>query len=223
MSPRSLSYTFPAGNATDVCLLQTLAAAGSLTLNGNLVNKVNGVMSFANKGYSRSISLTSVNNLSGVNFTITGVQNNVVISETIAGPNNNTVYGAFIYDTITSITTNGAAAAVSVGSGWKGFFPLIQVNLWPEVINYNLSVTNIVVNNAPQIAVFGTLDNLVNNGVPYLTSITLPSIFTIVAMGANAPYGYSSNGNETYSQLLIQIGQSSATVSYAIKMDFLQI
>lgn len=36
---RNLSYTFPAGNTSDVCAIQTSAGAGNLILNSNLANQ----------------------------------------------------------------------------------------------------------------------------------------------------------------------------------------
>ncbi len=222
---RFLSYTFPAGNATDVCAPQTIVAAGNLVLNGNLVNKVTGVMSFVNQGYSRQVSITSTNNLTGRTFTVNGTQNGVPITENITGGNTTTVYGTLIYDVITSITVDGAVASnVSVGSGWQGFFPLIGINLERDVINYTLTLGKLTAANV-NTAVFGTLSNLVNNGHTYLDSITNNyNVFDIKVMGSSDNYVYTNAGNiPTYSSLIIQLGASNASIDKSMQMNFIQI
>ncbi len=116
-------------NKATIAPVQTLAAAGSLKLSPN-----NSGLSNSNYVYDRvirSVSLTSVNNLSGVSFTITGIGSPVdengnptqvlsQVSEVLAGPNANTVQSVNIYSQIISITTNAAAAAVSAGFGTSG-------------------------------------------------------------------------------------------------------
>jgi hypothetical protein len=237
---RFLSYTFPAGNATDVCTPQTIGAAGNLILNGNLANPLTGNISFTNKGYSRGISITSTSNLTGVNFTISGTQNGVQISTTVAGPNNTISYpvdgngNQLIFDVITSISVNGAIANnVSIGSGWQGFFPLIGINLEREVINYTLTVASLTGNNNT-ISLFGTLDNIANNGSTYLNTVT--NNYNVFALAASpittkAQFAYSNiypgtafaTINPTYSSLLVQVGTSAASITYAMKMNFIQI
>lgn len=158
-------FTFPLANTTDVAALQTLAGAGSLSLNGNLsyTLPIPGSAALATvsnnyenstpspyigstvsavkfPGVSRTVSLTSTNNLGGVNFTITGTSNGVVVAETRVGPNNNTVYTAAYFDTITSITTNGAAAAVSAGSGTTGITNWFQLDPYLDVFNLSIQV-----------------------------------------------------------------------------------
>lgn len=109
-------YNWPAANTTLVASLQTLAGAGTLALNvkGAYPN------AFDFQGLNREVSLTSTNNLGGVNFTIAGLLNGQVVTSTIAGPNNDTVHTTQLYSQVTSITTSGAAAAVSAGSGFVG-------------------------------------------------------------------------------------------------------
>lgn len=109
--------TIPARSSTSVAPLQNLAAAGSLTLASPLV--INGVgdafITFPN--IARTISLTSTNNLSAVTFTITGTDiNGQANSVNLSGPNANTVSTSVQFHTISSITSNGAAAAVSAGT-----------------------------------------------------------------------------------------------------------
>lgn len=218
---RSLSYIFPAGNTTDVCLLQTLLGAGNLTINGNLANLVNGQVSFIQKGYSRQISFTSVNNLSARQFTITGMQNGVTIIENVTGPNNNTVYSVQVYDVISSISVDGAVNNVSVGTGWQGFFPLIAINLERDVINYTLTLARLTATSV-SFSVYGTLDNIVNNRT-YLDHITNnANLFQIQAPSTTANYVYSGLTG-TYTYILVQLGAGVGTIANSMKLNFIQI
>lgn len=218
---RSLSYIFPAGNTTDVCLLQTLGGAGNLTINGNLANLVNGQVSFIQKGYSRQISLTSANDLSARQFTITGMQNGITITENITGPNANTVYSAQVYDVVTSISVDGAANAVSVGTGWQGFFSLIAINLERDVINYTLTLAKLTAASV-SFSVYGTLDNIVNNRT-YLDHIANNSnLFQIQAPSTTPNYVYSGLTG-TYTYILVQLGVGVGTIANSMKLNFIQI
>lgn len=218
---RSLSYIFPAGNTTDVCLLQTLGGAGNLNLNGNLANLVNGQVSFIQKGYSRQISLTSGNNLSGRTFTVTGMQNGVTLTENITGPNNNTVYSVQVYDVINSISVDGAVNAVSVGTGWQGFFPLIGINFERDFINYTLTLARLTAASV-SFSVYGTLDNIVNNKT-YLDHITNNSnLFQIQAPSTTANYVYSGLTG-TYTYILVPLGAGVGTITNSMKLNFIQI
>jgi hypothetical protein len=233
---RFLSYTFPAAgvtvNATEVAQSQALTAAGSLTLNGSLVNTTTGVMSFASHGYSRNISLYSASNFSGVAFTIVGVQNGVPVSEVIAaGPNNTTVYSVQIYDTVASITSNGGVAApavINAGVGGLGFFPLIGINLWPEVVNYTLTLASLTTAGDPEAALWGSLGNIANNGSTYLQTVTAALAFTVPVinieeMGANTPpLIYTNSGKPTYGFLLVEIGNDNTEAAKALQMNFIQ-
>jgi hypothetical protein len=220
---RRLRYVFPVGTTQDICLTQTLAGAGNLTFNGNLVDKVLNQVSFISKGYSRSISFFSANDLSAINFTITGTQNGVPITEVRAGPTaGNTVYSVQIYDVITSITTTVAAAAISVGSGLLGYFPLIGIDSFTKsnVINYTLSLAKLT---AAQVntAVFGTVDNIGNNGRTYLDNVTNNfNVFQIRAVAVTDNYIYSNAGNPTYSYLIVAVTQTA--VVDTIQMNFTQ-
>lgn len=218
---RSLSYIFPAGNTTDVCLLQTLGTAGNLTINGNLANLVNGQISFIQKGYRRQISFTSLNNLSARQFTITGMQNGVTITENITGPNNNTVYSVQVYDVVSFISVDGAVNGVSVGTGWQGFFPLIAINLERDVINYTLTLAKLTATSI-SFSVYGTLDNIVNNRT-YLDHITNnANLFQIQAPSTTANYVYSGLTG-TYTYILVQLGAGVGTIANSMKLNFIQI
>lgn len=228
---RSLSYIFPAGNNSDVCLTQTLAGAGNLNLNGNLANKLNGQVSFIQNGYSRQISITSANNLAGRQFTIVGMQNGVAITETIIGPGvlSPNVYSTQIYDVINSISVNGAAGNVSVGTAGKGFFPLIGINTEKDVINYTLTLGSITGDDIT-IGIYGTLDNLANNRLTLLQNLPVgqnKNVFELKT-GALTQYVYSNfftsptNPSYIYSQLIVYIGNASDAINLSTKLNFIQ-
>lgn len=145
-------YNWPAASTTAICALQTLAGAGTALLNGTLTRNA----TFSLSDIGRTVTITSTNNLAGVNFTITGSMNGQPVTATIAGPNNNTVETAVgtNFDVITSVTTNGAAAAFSVGTGKTGVThwfesdiyttPMglsVQVAFTGTTIDYSLQVT----------------------------------------------------------------------------------
>jgi hypothetical protein len=165
---RILKYNFPSVNNTisAVCALQDVAGPGNLLLNGAFVEPVTGVMSFKNRGYSRSVSFTSGNDLSGANFSIVGMENGVVVTENaIVGPDNETVFSNKTYDTITSITVDQAVIGIQVGGGRLGYFgplggsagatgfPVWGVSVVPIAIPFVGRV---------QYSVYGSLDNTGN-------------------------------------------------------------
>ena len=120
-------YTWPVIDTAAVCALQDLASSGSLLLNGTFTSSdTPNQISFISNNFIRSVSITSANNLSAINFTITGFQNEALVTETIVGPNNNTVFGTKYYDIITSVAASGSVTQVSVGTGSAGYLPLIQ-------------------------------------------------------------------------------------------------
>ena len=116
-------------NKAAIAPLQTLAAAGNLAINVNNSNLSSN--SYVYDRVIRTVSITSANNLSGVQFTISGIGSPVdgdgnptqVLGDyaiTVTGPNANTVRTSGIFSQIRSIITNGAANGVSVGFGLTG-------------------------------------------------------------------------------------------------------
>ena len=230
---RHLKYIFPTGNISSICGLQDTAGAANLTLDGNLANQVTNQVSFINHGYSRSISITSANDLSAVNFTITGVQNGTLITEVLIGPNANTVFSVEIYDVIFSIATSAAVNQVSVGVGILGFFPLININLERDNINYILTTSKLTALSLPT-TVFATVADISNNGSTFLNAIANnfnlleiktnvaddQYVFPVPPSGVN-PYFQAS---PPYSSLLISInGTTGAALLNSIEMNFRQI
>lgn len=218
---RYLTYTFPAGNVTDVCKTQNIAGVGNLSLNGNLVNSVDSKVDFLSHGYSRSISLTSTNNLSAVNFTITGIQNGQIISEVLTGPNATTEYGNEIYDVITSISASGAANGISIGTGHSGYFPIININLERPVINYSLSTFKLTAVSIPTIIV-NTLDNIAQNGQKLIQAISF-NAFQVKTVSADDQYILpTANIIPCYAYIILIEGDAT-TINNSIRMNFIQV
>lgn len=132
-------FTWLPVNLDAVCALQNVASPGALILNGQYANNaVINQISFITENFTRNLSFTSANDLSAATFVVTGFQNGAPVTESITGVNNNTVYGAHVYDQITSITVNQAVNGIRVGTGDKGYLPLIPVNTTINYVNYSV-------------------------------------------------------------------------------------
>lgn len=221
MTLQSKKYVFPAANTQDVCRLQTVTGASSLSLNGLLVYPGDSLLNFLRYGYSRQLSITSANNLSGVTFTVNGLQNNVLISENITGPNNTTVYSTNVFDVITSITTSATATAVSIGTGYLGFFPLISLNLYITYLNYSFSIAT--PDNTIDTTVYGTLDNIHQNGIKFATMVANPSTYSLFVERATGHDVMSVVAEkDVIAQLLIPITGTTGTLAQTVTLIFRQ-
>lgn len=221
--PIKIKYIFPVANTSDVCNAQTTAGAANLNLNGKLSDQTKSRVPFINNGYSRQISLTSAGNLGGVAFTIRGIQNGVNISENINGPNNNTVYSTLIYDVITSISCNGAVATpVSVGTGYQGFFALINVNLQRDVINYSLSTAKLTAASI-HTTIFNTLDDIQNNGQTFLDIIDDNfNLFEIKASALDDQFILPVTDVIPCRSILVYLDGLVGEVTNSIQMNYIQ-
>jgi hypothetical protein len=219
-------------NTSDVCILQNTAGAANLVLNGNLANQVTNQVSFIDRGYSRSISLTSANNLAAVNFTISGIQNGVLVTEVLGGPNVNTVYSVQIYDKIYSIATSGAVNQVRVGTGYTGFFPLININLEGDNIDYILSTAKVTAASI-RTTIFATVADISNNGSTFLNAVNNNfNVFQIKASNTDVQYIFPVTPSAAipyfqpsppYDSLLIYINGQAGEIANSIEMNFRQI
>ena len=110
---RSITFSLPAAVTNGICLSQTRASAGALTLNGSLVS--GGVASLVT---SQRVGIAGTSNNSAVNFTIVGTgTNGLSQTEVLAGPNNNTVNTTHDFLTVTSITSSAAITGnITVGT-----------------------------------------------------------------------------------------------------------
>lgn len=229
---RYLRYIFPVANTSDVCILQNTAGAANLVLNGNVANQMTNQVSFIDRGYSRSISLTSANNLAAVNFTISGIQNGVLITEVLAGPNANTVYSVQIYDKIYSIATSGAVNQVQVGTGYTGFFPLININLEGDNIDYILSTAKVTAASI-RTTISATAADISNNGSTFLDTVNNNfNVFQIKASNVDNQYLFPVppsvaapffQPSPPYYSLIIYINGQVGEIANSIEMNFRQI
>jgi hypothetical protein len=123
-------FVWPPVDFEAVSKYKDLAAERELFLDGTLFDNVTNQISFIAHGYSRSVSITSTDvDNSGVTFTVIGTQNGVPVSEDITGADaNQTAFGTLAFDIITSITSDGLAQNFAVGTGLKGWFPIIKVD-----------------------------------------------------------------------------------------------
>ncbi len=165
-------YTWPAASAVAISQLQTTVAAGSLLINGTLAISdypmAPNYVPFI--GISRTVSLTSANNLAGVNVTVTGTYRGNVVSETRVGPNANTVYTTQLFDTVTAVSVSAAAAAISVGSGTTG-----RTNWY----DYNYHAT--VASQTQQVVVTGAITYSFSTTLDDIQTIAAPTVFTPIA------------------------------------------
>lgn len=216
-------YIFPDASTQDVCFYQDTTGMVNLIINGNLAN--GGIVSFITDGYSRQLSFTSLNNLSAINFTIYGTQNGVEISEIVAGPNNNTVYSTLVYDVITAISSSGIVSQVAVGTGYNGFFTLINPTLVGITnFNYNFTLGSTYGTNVIGTTVYGTLANIANNGTTFANIIAnnVGTLYTIKAFG-NQPFYMYPNNTTLLTSILIQLTGSSSTIGNTTTLTFLQL
>ena len=185
-------YTWPQADVAAVSALQTTAGAGTLLLNGTLAKPIYNGLYIPFFDQYRTVSLTSLNNLSGVNVTITGTLQGAVVTSTIVGPNDDTVYTSQLYDSVTAVTVNGAVTAMSVGSGSTGqtawftydrFAPYAALTcacVATSTINYSLQVT---------------LDSVFTNPTPHVfTPVTTLTAATgsILAQVTPIPISYAN-------------------------------
>lgn len=113
MRPKHVTYTIAASDDDAICQAQTLAGAGSLTLNGALVSGGVATMPIA-----RHLLITAVGDESGVVFTVTGTDRyGSALTEDVTGPNATTTVTTANFKTVTSIASDGALAGnVKVGT-----------------------------------------------------------------------------------------------------------
>lgn len=121
--PFDVTITVAAADADGIATGQTLGGAGVLTLDGALVT--GGVATLGADPVQRRVSLTSVGNLSAVNFTVTGTDGfGNTVEQTISGPNNTTVSTTLYFRTVVQVSADAAVAtAVSAGTDTQAATP----------------------------------------------------------------------------------------------------
>jgi hypothetical protein len=121
-----------AADADGICLSQTPAGAGALTINGVFAS--GGVATLT---VPARITITAAANESAKTFTIVGTDHaGNSITEIITGPNTTLVTSVLTYKTVTSVSISAAAAgAITVGNSQSGASPSIALDPWafPQV------------------------------------------------------------------------------------------
>lgn len=213
-------YKWPVVNLQAVCKTQDADAGEDLVLNGTMAEIGSAEISFIRTGVSRTVSIHSVEDLSGVNFTVTGMQNGGRVTQEFVGPNNATVWSDEVFDTITSVSVDGNVTNVQVGTGTKGFLPIISASPNFSVLNirntnglYALSVipfknANIANKDGITYTIWNTLENIQNNGKSLLSQI--PRFFEFEEMLDERDKQLIQNINLT-NYILVQI-TATATV-----------
>jgi hypothetical protein len=116
MNLASFTLSPSAAVSNGICLSQSAAGAGNLTINGSLAS--GGV---ATLDIARRVAITSTANLSARTFTITGTDRyGYSQSESITGPNNSTVYTTKDFKTVTQIAINGTTSGNTLTVGTNG-------------------------------------------------------------------------------------------------------
>lgn len=221
---RSLTYTFPASNITDVCNLQT-DIEGKFILNGNLANPTGSAIPFIDRGYSRSVNITSSDNLSASAFFIEGYQNGVFIREEIPiGPTAGQIVSSVqCYDTITSITTDllNTAFNVRIGSGYFGFMKLIGINIERDVINYSLSTSKLTAVTIPT-TLYQVFTDITNNGHTFLDIAANNFNLTQINNATNDRYVLPVANATLCKSWLLKINGTTPTAANSIQLNFIQ-
>lgn len=160
---RLITLSFPASNTQ--LLLSTTVAGGGATASIPLNNPY----PFVFPDLARTITLTSTDNLTGVNFTITGTdQFGNASTEVLAGPGA-TVTSVNKYNTITNISSSGVYTNFSIGSGSTGTFQWIKLN---------------TMNVDAQVSIAGEITGTIN----YSVNQTLDTLEKYVAAGPSFTY-----------------------------------
>jgi hypothetical protein len=133
-------------SANNIALSQTPGAAGALTLNGSTVVKGVAVLDTARRVLITTGDTTHT-------FTVTGTTPTGTTISEVVGPITTSAYTAQDFQTVTSVTINGAAtAAVTVGTNGVASTPWIHLDEWayPQVflqcdvtgtVNYTIQQT----------------------------------------------------------------------------------
>lgn len=175
------SKVLTAASANNICLSQTPAGAGDLTLNGAAVS--GGV---ATLDTQRRIGIASAGNLSARTFTVYGTNDaGVSISESLSGPNNNTVSTLQDFKTVTRISIDGAAgAALTVGTTAVGSTPWWVPN--PHITAFEVAVGYELLTGAQTVTV-EIADEEVMMPIPiyqvgYSQAMPIPTPFSMAGM-----------------------------------------
>lgn len=178
-------YTWPACNANrnEIALQQNVGAGGNVIFNGiygtlPTVVLPNGATLPPNTailgGFGRNIYIAIRAAVGNVTFTVIGTQNGTYITDSIIVVPNGNNNGVTVFETITSITANIAAADVTIGIGTTGFMPLILVNTEKsDVGEMSYALSTVYTGPGVTYTIYESLANILFSGQPYaITGIT---------------------------------------------------
>ena len=195
-------------SANNICLSQTPAAAGALTLNGALV--VSGVAIMDNP---RRVLITAAGNESAKTFTIVGTNYaNAPVSEAVTGPNAATAQSVLDYKTVTSITISAAAAgAITVGTSGVGGSKWVVFDAFaPSMISIQCNVTG---------TIDYTLQTTLNDPYDPITPVAPASVVWVnssdtAVVGATATKQSNFMFAPVYARILINSGAGSVAATF---------
>jgi len=196
-------------SANAICLSQTPAAAGAMTLNGALV--VAGVAVMDNP---RRVLITPAGSESAKTFTITGIgANGNTVSEVLAGVNNPaTAQSVLDYKTVTSITISAAAAgAITVGTSGVGGSKWVVFDAFaPSLISLQCNVTG---------TINYTVQTTLNDPYDPITPVAPASVVWVnssdtAVVGATATQQSNFMFAPVYARILINSGAGSVAATF---------
>jgi hypothetical protein len=198
-----------AASANNICLSQTPAAAGALTLDGALV--VSGVAVMDNP---RRVLITAASsNESAKTFTVTGIgANGNTVSEAITGPSSGTAQSVLDYKTVTLITISAAAAgAITVGTSGVGGSRWVSFDAFaPSFISLQCNVTG---------TINYTVQTTLNDPYDPITPVA-PASVVWVNSSDSAVVGATANQQSNflfcpvYARILINSGTGSVATTF---------
>ena len=166
----SLQLSAAVDNA--VCLAQTRATAGALTLNGSSV--VSGVAVF-NAAYT--VTITSTGNDSTRTYTVTGTNAaGNALTETITGPNATTVSTSGAFLTVTGVSVVGGGTVGTVRAGFAA--PGVTAPLPLDIHGRPDISLQVVVSGTVTWTVQQTLDNPFTTNMPTFFDHPDPNMVT---------------------------------------------
>jgi hypothetical protein len=215
-------YRWVAADPNAVCLLQDGNVGVPIVLNGTLTTaaspNITGLSSqppsvaYFDK-IARVVSISSLNDLH-VNFTITGTYNGSQVSETLLGPNIGTVNTTQVYNTVTSVSVDGPAVGLNIGTGHTGATQWFAANTYATG-GFSTTV-QVDVDGVIEYSFVATLDDV--NAFPedeistYILIPTMVDATTTLLESTNIPFRYarieiiSSTGNADIIAAIMQQG-----------------
>ncbi len=213
MQPQRYVLNFAASASNKIALVQAVASAGALSLNGSAVTA--GV---ATLDAPRRVLISSTGNDASATFTVTGTDRyGNVLSDSIPGTSGSSGYTNYDFKTVTAISINAAAASnVLAGTNGIGSTPWCSLNRYVTPGNTSMGIA--VTSGAVTATAEGTYDDP-NLLVPSNSAVP-PNVFPIVSLqgvsgpiidgSVDQPYNYvrwtATSGTGTASVYVLQAG-----------------